>query len=83
MNEDRGLFQWSEQDIMGVKIRIVVVQMEKVKLLSRVQLFVTPFTAAHQASLWITNSQSLLKFHPLLSPALPAFNLSQQQGLFQ
>ena len=29
--------------------------------LSRVQLFVTPWTAAHQASLSITNSQSLLK----------------------
>ena len=28
---------------------------------SRVQLFVTPWTAAHQASLSITNSQSLLK----------------------
>ena len=32
-----------------------------VQLLSRVQLFVTPWTAAHQASLSITNSQSLLK----------------------
>ena len=31
------------------------------QLLSRVQLFVTPCTAAHQASLSITNSQSLLK----------------------
>ena len=33
-----------------------------VQSLSRVQLFVTPWTAAHQASLSITNSQSLLKF---------------------
>ena len=32
-----------------------------VQLLSRVRLFVTPQTAAHQASLSITNSQSLLK----------------------
>ena len=31
-----------------------------VQLLSRVQLFVTPWTAAHQTSLSITNSQSLL-----------------------
>ena len=31
-------------------------------MLSRVQLFVTPSTAAHQASLFITNSRSLLKF---------------------
>ena len=33
-----------------------------VQHLSRVQLFVTPWTAACQASLSITNSQSLLKF---------------------
>ena len=32
-----------------------------VQLLSRVQLFVTPWTAACQASLSITNSRSLLK----------------------
>ena len=32
-----------------------------VQLLSRVRLFVTPWTAAHQASLSITNSGSLLK----------------------
>ena len=32
-----------------------------VQLLSRVQLFVTPWTAAHQASLSITNSWSLPK----------------------
>ena len=31
------------------------------QLLSRVWLFVTPWTAAHQASLSLTNSQSLLK----------------------
>ena len=33
-----------------------------IQLLSCVRLFVTPGTAAHQASLSITNSQSLLKF---------------------
>ena len=32
-----------------------------VQLLSRVQLFVTPWTTARQASLFITNSQSLLE----------------------
>ena len=32
-----------------------------VQLLSRVRLFVTPWTAAHQASVSITNSWSLLK----------------------
>ena len=54
-----------------------------VESLSRVQLFVTPWTSAHQASLSITNSRSLLEFmsiklvmpcnhlilcHPLLLP---------------
>ena len=32
-----------------------------VQLLSRVRLFATPWTAAHQAFLSITNSRSLLK----------------------
>ena len=49
-----------------------------------VQLFVTPWTAAHQASLSITNSRSILHWvcdaiqpsHPLSSPFPPAFNLS-------
>ena len=64
-----------------------------VQSLSCVRLFVTPRTAAHQASLSITNSQILLKlmsiesvmpFNPLLSsPAPPAFKLSQHQGLFK
>ena len=35
--------------------------------LSRVQLFATPWTVAHQASLSITNSQSLLKLMPIKS----------------
>ena len=37
------------------------VQFSSVQLLSHVQFFVTPWTAAHQASLTITNSWSLLK----------------------
>ena len=58
-----------------------------------VQLFMTPWTAVSQASLSITNSQSLLKLmsielvmpsnHLILStPSPPIFNLSQHQGLF-
>ena len=39
----------------------VVIQFSSVQLLSRVWLFATPWTAAHQASLSITNSQSLLE----------------------
>ena len=64
-----------------------------VQLLSRVQLFVTPWTAAHQASLSITNSWSLLKLlsiesvlpsnHLILCRPLLLFNLFQHQGLFQ
>ena len=39
----------------------------KWKSLSRVQLFVTPWTAAHQAPLSTTNSQSLLKLTSIKS----------------
>ena len=68
---------------------------QSVQLLSRVRLFVTPWTAARQASLSITYSQSLLKLmsvelvmpskpsHSLLFLSPPDFNLSQHQGLFQ
>ena len=38
-----------------------ILQFNSVQLLSHVQLFMTPWTAAHQASLFITNSQSSLK----------------------
>ena len=38
-----------------------------VQLLSRVQLFATPWTAARQASLSITNSQSLLRLMAITS----------------
>ena len=73
----------------------MLVALSSVQLLSHVRLLVTPWTATCQASLSITNSQSLLKLmsirvgdaiqpsHPLLSPSPPAFNLSQHQGLFQ
>ena len=42
-------------------MRYSAVPFSSVQLLSRVQLFVTPWTAAHKASLSITNSWSLLK----------------------
>ena len=75
--------------VLGVKHQFSLVQS-----LSCVWLFVTPWTAARQASLSITNSRSLLKFmfiqsvmrsnHLILSsPCPPTFNLSQHQGLFQ
>ena len=65
----------------ALKLWISPVTFSSVQLLSRVQLFATPWTTARQASLSITNSQSLLKlmsiesvmpsnhlilFHPLL-----------------
>ena len=69
-------------------------QFGSVQYLNCVWLFATPWTAARQASLPITNSQSLLKLmsiklvipsnHLILSsPSPPAFNISQYQGLFQ
>ena len=71
-------------------LQVLIVQ--SVQLLSGVRLFVTPWTAARQSSLFITNSETLLKLmsiesvmppnhfilcHPLL------INLSQHQSLFQ
>ena len=61
-------------------------------MLSHVLLFAVPWTAAHQTSLSFTISLSLPTLvssdaiqpsHPLLSPFLPALNLSKYQGLFQ
>ena len=65
-----------------------------VQLLSHVQFFVTPWTAAHQASvhyqfpeLTLTHvhhiGDAIQPRHPLSSPSPPAFSLSQNQGLFQ
>ena len=45
-----------------------------VQLLSRVRLYATPWTAAHKASLSITNFQSLLKFMYIES-VMPSNNL--------
>ena len=44
-----------------------VIPFSSVQLLSHVQLFATPWTAAHQASLSIMNSQNLLKLMSLES----------------
>ena len=50
-------------------------QFSSVQLLSRVQLFTTPWTAAHQASLSIANSQSLLKLVSIESVVMPSNHL--------
>ena len=64
-----------------------------VQSLSHVWLFATPWIAARQTSLSITNSQpsnswprvgdAIQPSHSLLSPSPPAPNPSQHQGLFQ
>ena len=46
---------------------IILITLSSFHLLSRVQLFVTPWTAACQASLSITNSQRLLKLMAITS----------------
>ena len=47
-----------------------ILQFSSVQSLSRVRLFVTPWTVARQASLSITNSQSLLKLMSIESVML-------------
>ena len=44
-----------------ITIKYVVIYFSSVQSLSCVRLFTTPWTAAHQASLSITNSRSLLR----------------------
>ena len=82
--------------LMGNDLIFTVASFSSVQLLGHVWLSATPWTAAHQVSLSITNSWSLLKLqgawmvgdaiqpsHPLLSPSPPVFNLSQNQDLFK
>ena len=68
-----------------------------IQSLSHVRLFVTPWTAAHQASMppcpsatpgaYSTHvhqvSDAIHPSHPLSSPSYPPFNISQHQGHFQ
>ena len=76
-------FWWLSNIPLSISIYLSISQ--SVQLLSCVRLFATPWTAAHQASLSITNSQSLLKLmsmesvmpsnhlilcHPLLLPSI-------------
>ena len=79
---------------MATKGKREVVQFSSVQFLRCVQLFVTPWTVACQASLSITNSRSppqqthvhwvgdaIQPSHPLLSSSPPVLSLSQHQGL--
>ena len=74
--------------------RLNTLQFSSVQLLSRVRLFATPWIAARQASLSVTNSRSSPRLtsiesvmpssHLILSsPSPPAPNPSQHQSLFQ
>ena len=68
-------------------------QFSSVQSLSRVQLFATPWTAAHQASLSITNSLNLSKLmsiesvmpsnHLILSPPLLCLQFFPASGSFR
>ena len=53
--------------LVGRKKSRVLFQFSSVQSLSHVRLFATPWTAARQASLSITNSQSLLKLMSSMS----------------
>ena len=78
--------------LFDVNLKIII---GSVQSLSYVHLFANPWTAAHQASLSITNPWSLLKLmsielvmpsnppHPVLSPSPPTLNLFLDQGLFK
>ena len=57
---------------MNPKLRTIA--LSSVQLLSHVRLFATPWIAACQASLSITNSQSLLKLMPIKS-VMPSSHL--------
>ena len=63
-----------------VKYHVVSGGIKSVQSLSRVSLFVTPWTAAHQASLTITNSQSLLKLMSIKS-VMPRLSFPHSQSL--
>ena len=56
-----GIFQARVLEWVAIAFSITMVQFSSIQLLSRVHLFGTQWTAAHQASLSITNSQSLPK----------------------
>ena len=94
MVEGRGMEGWGREEGDSEAEEAWAVAVVAVQSLSRVRLFATPWTAAHQASPSFTTSQSLLKLrstesvmpsshlvlcHPLL--LLPS--LCQHQGLCQ
>ena len=73
------------------KVIINIVEFSSVQSLSHVQLFMTPWTTAHQASLSIINSRRLLKLMPMesvmssnyLIPFYSSFQPFPASGSFQ
>ena len=61
-------------------LKALLIYFSSVQSLSHVRLFATPWTAAHQASLSITNSRSLLKLMPIES-VMPSNHLILCQPL--
>ena len=59
-----SLFRWQKINIHRIKV-LMIFRLYSVQSLSRVRLFVTPWTATRQASLSITNSRSYPDSCPL------------------
>ena len=59
---DRGAWLSTVHGVASIGHELATKSVQSVQSLSRVRLCVTPWTAAHQTSLSITNSQSLSKF---------------------
>ena len=68
-------FLATAQEKIGKKLNVSHFQFGSVQSLSCVRLFATPLTAAHQASLSITNSWSLFKLMSIKS-VMPSNHLS-------
>ena len=69
----RILYKW-QSFICTLIFWLLSVQFSSVQSLSPVRLFVTPWIAAHQASLTITNSRNLLK-HMSFKSVMPSSHL--------
>ena len=72
MSIDRWMLK--EDEVHMYNAKLFSVQFSSVQLLSRVRLFATPRTAARQASLSITNSQSSPKLMSIES-MMPSYHL--------
>ena len=57
--------EWLRMLPIALEEELRLLQFSSVRLLSRVRLFATPWTAAHQTSLSISNSWSLLKLRSI------------------